>query len=546
MTTEHAAGAKASNTAAHPDTFPTEFPNERFDYVVVGAGSAGCVLTRRLLDAGKTVCLVEAGGDETNPNIDHLNNFGLIWHSAQDWDYYTIPQPGALGRKIHLPRGKVLGGSNALNAVIWVRGDAWDYDQWVASGCPGWSWDDVWPVFQAIENYDGEVTETRGTGGPMDVRVDYERNPLQEDMLTAAEQTGVPYNEDYNSGSVEGVGKIQLNVRDGKRLNTWRAYLKSRLGDGNLTILTATHARRLLTEGTTVTGLEVDFRGRVGTLSADEVILSAGALASPELLLRSGIGPASELAEVGIGSVLDLPGVGKNLQDHWLSPVIFSIGDREAPMGEVAPAEVHFFAKSRPELPVPDTQPLFFSVPMYAQDSAPAAQTGPGPGGAFTLQGGLVRPESRGEVRLSGPNPQDPLIVDPQVLSEQADVDALVWSVRQCREIGRAEALSPWQPMEIHPGPEVADEDLEDYVRGSVVTYHHQAGTCRMGTDAEAVVDPSTFEVRGLRGLRLADASIMPLVPTGNTNAPTIMIAERAAAALVGSPADGITAPATY
>lgn len=215
-------------------------------------------------------------------------------------------------------------------------------------------------------------------------------------------------------------------------------------------------------------------------------------------------------------------------------------------MGEVAPAEVHFFAKSQPELPAPDTQPLFFSVPMYAQDAAPAAQTGPGPGGAFTLQGGLVRPESRGEVRLSGPNPQDPLVVDPQVLSAQADVDALVASVKQCREIGRAEALSSWQPTEIHPGPEVADEHLEDYVRGSVVTYHHQAGTCRMGTDSEAVVDPATFEVRGVSGLRLADASIMPLVPTGNTNAPTIMIAERAAAALVGSPAEGITAPATH
>ena len=235
--------------------------------------------------------------------------------------------------------------------------------------------------------------------------------------------------------------------------------------------------------------------------------------------------------------------MGKNLQDHWLSPVVFSTGDHQVPMGEVAPAEVHLFAKSRPELPVPDTQPLFFSVPMYAQDAAPAAQDGPGPGGAFTLQGGLVRPASRGEVRLSGPNPQDPLIVDPQVLTAQADVDALVSSVRQCREIGRADALSAWQPTEIHPGPKVSDDALEDYVRGSVVTYHHQVGTCRMGTDADAVVDPSTFAVHGLSGLRLADASIMPQVTTGNTNAPTIMIAERAAAALVGSPAEGITAP---
>ena len=542
MTTNDA-GIVAASISAHPENFPAEIPDERFDHIVIGAGSAGCVLTRRLLDAGKKVCLVEAGEDETNPNIDHLNNLGLIWHSAQDWNYYTIPQPGAMDRRIHLPRGKVLGGSNALNAVIWVRGDAWDYEQWVESGCPGWSWDDVWPVFQAIENYDGKITDTRGTTGPMDVRLDYERNRLQEDMLAASVEAGVPFNPDYNSGSVEGVGRIQLNVRDGKRLNTWRAYLKPRLGDENLTILTSTHARRLLIEGTTITGLEVDFRGRVGTLSADEVVLAAGALASPELLLRSGIGPAGELAEVGVESVHDLPGVGKNLQDHWLSPVVFSTGDHQVPMGEVAPAEVHLFAKSRPELPAPDTQPLFFSVPMYAQDAAPAAQDGPGPGGAFTLQGGLVRPASRGEVRLSGPNPQDPLIVDPQVLTAQADVDALVASVRQCRQIGRADALAAWQPTEIHPGPEVTDADLEDYVRGSVVTYHHQAGTCRMGTDADAVVDPSSFAVHGLSGLRLADASIMPQVTTGNTNAPTIMIAERAAAALVGSPVEGITAP---
>ncbi|WP_210604678.1 GMC family oxidoreductase [Brevibacterium oceani] len=542
-TAENASTAAAA-ISDHPENFPTALPTEHFDYIVVGAGSAGCVITRRLLDAGKKVCLIEAGGDETNPNIDHLNNLGLIWHSAQDWDYYTTPQPGAMNRKIHLPRGKVLGGSNALNAVIWVRGDAWDYEQWVAAGCPGWSWDEVSPVFQAIENFDGEITETRGTDGPMDVRIDYERNPLQNDMLEAAQQTGLPLNPDYNSGSVEGVAKIQLNVRDGKRLNTWRAYLKPRLGDGNLTILTSTHARRLLIdESKQVTGLEVDFRGRVGTLTGAEVVLTSGALASPELLLRSGIGPAEELRDVEVEPVHDLPGVGKNLQDHWLSPVVFATGDTEVPMGEVAPAEVHLFWKSKPELPVPDTQPLFFSVPMYAQDSAPAAQIGPGPGGAFTLQGGLVRPESRGEVRLSGPNPQDPPIVDPQVLSEQADVDALVASVKQCREIGRAEALAPWAPTEIFPGPEVADEDLEDYVRGSVVTYHHQVGTCRMGQDESAVVDPSTFAVHGLSGLRIADASIMPLVPTGNTNAPTIMIAERAAAALVGSPTEGITAP---
>lgn len=524
-------------------SFTTEPPNEPFDYIVVGAGSSGCVIARRLVDAGKKVCVLEAGGDETNPHIDHLNNLGLIWHSAQDWDYYTTPQPGAMNRKIHLPRGKVLGGSNALNAVIWVRGDAWDYEQWVESGCPGWSWDDVWPAFQAIENYDGEITENRGTEGLMDVRIGYERNPIQEDMVQAAEQTGVPYNPDYNSGSVEGVARIQLNVRDGKRLNTWRAYLKPLLGNPNLTVVTSAHVRRLLfgDSAKAVTGVEVDLRGRLCSLEADEVILTAGALASPELLLRSGIGPEDELREVEVEPLHHLRGVGKNLQDHWLSPVIFSTGSAPVPLGEVAPAEVHLFWKSKPELPVPDTQPLFFSVPMYAQDSAPNLQTGPD--NAFTLQGGLVRPQSRGEVTLSGPNPQDQIIINPNVLSDQRDVDALVASVKQCREIGRAEALAPWQPTEIFPGPEVADDDLEDYVRGSVVTYHHQVGTCRMGQDDAAVVDPLSFKVRGLEGVRIADASIMPQIPTGNTNAPTIMIAERAAAALVGSPAAGITPP---
>lgn len=529
-------------TATPETALPVEAPSEGFDYVVVGAGSSGCVMARRLVDAGKRVCVVEAGDDETNPNIDHLNTLGLLWHSSQDWDYYTTPQPAAMNRKIHLPRGKVLGGSNALNAVIWVRGAAWDYQQWVQAGCPGWSWDEVWPTFQAIENYDGDLAETRGSRGPMDVRSNYPRNAIQEDMVAAAEETGIGYNDDYNDGDVEGVARIQLNVRDGKRLNTWRAYLKPVLGSANLTVLTAAHARRLLFDGEDrVTGLEIDHRGRVGALYADEVILTAGTVASPELLLRSGVGPEDELGEVGVEPIHHLPGVGKNLQDHWLSPVIYTTGTKPVPMGEVAPAEVHLFAKSRPDLPAPDTQPLFFSVPMYAQDSAPNVQSGPDNG--FTLQGGLIRPESRGEITLSGPNPQDPLLINPNVLSDQRDVDALVASVKQCRQIGRADALASWEPTEIFPGPEVSDDDLEDYVRGTVVTYHHQVGTCRMGQDDQAVVDPTSFSVRGLQGVRVADASIMPLVPTGNTNAPTIMIAERAAAALTGSPAPGITAP---
>lgn len=504
-----------------------------YDYLVIGAGSAGNVIARRLLDAGKRVAVLEAGDQDTNPNIAQLYTLGLLWHSQQDWNYYTTEQAGASGRRIHLPRGKVMGGSHALNATIWVRGDRTDYESWEKAGCAGWGWDDVLPVYKAIENFDGGASESHGDSGLLDVMQDYARNPIQEDMLAGAVETGIPHNEDYNSGDVEGVSRIQLNVRDGKRFNTWHAYLKPVMEHPNLTLLTGAHVRQLIVEDGHVAGVEFDHEGERKTLRAGETVLSAGAINSPELLLRSGIGPEAELRSVGITPLHNLPGVGKNLQDHLLSPVIFTTAAKPVPMGEVAPAEVHFFAKSRPELPGCDTQPLFFSVPMYSQDYAPGEMTGPD--NAFSLLGGLVRPQSRGEITLSGPNAQDPLLIDLAALSEQADVDALVASVRQCREIGRSQALAGWGPEEIYPGPEVSDDDLERYVRDSVVTYHHQVGTCKMGIDELAVVDPTTFKVHGLSGIRIADASIMPLVPTGNTNAPSIMIGERAAATLIGS-----------
>lgn len=501
------------------------------DYIIVGAGSAGNVIARRLLDAGKRVAILEAGDYDTNPDITHLYTLGALWHSEQDWDYYSTEQAGASNRRIHLPRGKVMGGSHALNATIWVRGDKWDYETWEKEGCAGWGWDDVLPVYKSIENFDRGGSETRGETGLLDVVEGFARNPIQEDMLAGAVETGIPFNPDYNSGSVEGVSRMQLTVRNGERFNTWHAYLSPVAENPNLTLLTGALVRRLIIENGRVAGVEFDLNGERTSLRATETVLAAGAINSPELLLRSGIGPASELREAGITVVHDLPGVGKNLQDHLLSPVIFTTGAKDVPMGEVAPAEVHFFAKSRPELPVADTQPLFFSVPMYSQDYAPGEMTGPN--NAFSLLGGLVRPQSRGQITLSGAADSDPIRIDLGALREQADADALVASVRQCREIGRSQALAGWEPTEIYPGPEVADEDLEQYVRDSVVTYHHQVGTCKMGVDKLAVVDPTTFRVHGLAGLRIADASIMPLVPTGNTNAPAIMIAERAAAAII-------------
>ncbi|WP_147102941.1 GMC family oxidoreductase [Nesterenkonia populi] len=501
-----------------------------FDVLIIGAGSAGNVIARRLLDHGLTVGLLEAGGPDSNPTIQDVSSAGALWFGPEDWQHWTTEQPGCQGRRLHLPRGKVMGGSHALNAAIWMRGAKQDFDTWNYLGCPGWGWEEVLPVYMAIEKYDGGASSTRGGSGLLDVVKDYPMNPIQDSILTGAEEMGIPRNEDYNSGDVEGVSKMQLTIRDGKRFNTWSAYLKPVAQHPNLTILTEAHVRRLMVEEGQVTGVVFTHEGEEKTFRAGETMLTAGVIGSAEILLRSGIGPAEELREAGVAPVHDLPGVGKNLHDHLLAPVIYTTTAREVPAPQTGAAETHLFWKSRPDLAVPDTQPIHFALPMYSVDSMS------GPENGFSLMGGLVRPLSRGELTLTGPDPEDQVRIDLGALTEQADVDSLVASVRQCRELGCTQALASWGPEELYPGQDVSDseEDLEEYVRSTAVTYHHQVGTCRMGLDVLAVVDPRTFAVRGLKDLRVADASIMPLVPTGNTNAPTIMIAERAAAFLTG------------
>lgn len=497
-------------------------------YLVIGAGSAGNVMARRLLDAGHDVTLVEAGNYDVNPNIDHLNTLGLLWHSEDDWDYYTVPQPGANGRRLHVPRGKVMGGSHALNACIWVRGAREDYDNWSYNGCPGWSWDEVLPYFKKIEKFDGELNETRSDEGLLDVCSTYPRHDLQESMVQAAAEAGFPLNKDYNSGNPEGISRMQLNIRDLHRFSTFRAYILPVKNHKNLTILTGHRVTRLLFEGTQVKGAQfLKQDGTVQDIFADATILCAGALGSPEILLRSGIGPADELAELGIEVIADVPGVGKNLHDHMLAPVIFTT-TQEISVPEAAPAQTHLFAKSTADQLVPDTQPIFFSNPMYSQ-GYPGDMTGPDQ--AFTLMAGIVRPQSRGELTLTGADISDPVSLDLAVLEDQTDADALVASLKHCRAIGRQAALAEeWGAEEIWPGPQVTtDEELEEYARNSVVTYHHQVGTCAMGQSAQSVTNPRTLEVYRVSGLYVADASVMPTVPTGNTNAPSIMIAERAA-----------------
>lgn len=511
---------------------PTAHTGSHTDFLVIGAGSAGCVIARRLLDAGHTVRVVEAGGADTNPDIDDVSRLGMLWGAAEDWNYFTEPEPELNNRRVHLPRGKVLGGSHALNATIWVRGDRWDYDSWAEQGCKGWSWDEVLPYFKAIESYAEGDPSVRGDEGPLDVTTDYPRHPIQESLYEATLQEGLPENKDYNDGSVEGAAWMQLNLRDGRRFNTWRAYLKPVADHPSLSLVSGVRARRLLIDSGTVTGAEFDQDGEVVAFTADEVVLASGAIGSPELLLRSGVGPAEHLREVGIDVIADLPGVGQNLHDHLLTPVVCTT-EKQLPAPEVAAAQVHYWAKSSDDQPVPDTQPLFFSVPMYTNTAGMLME---GPEEGFSLLAGIVRPESRGSLTLSGAGPDDPVQIRLGAYTRSEDLDAMLYSLRQCRSIAGQQALQKWGAAEIFPGPGVDDseEALVEYIRNTTTTYHHQVGTCAMGVGEDSVVDPQTLRVHGLNGLRIADASIMPQVPSGNTNAPAVLIGEKAATAITG------------
>lgn len=502
------------------------------EFIVVGAGSAGNVIARRLIDAGKTVTVIEAGGYDTNPLIPDLWQAVGLWHGPEDWDFYTVEQDGCHGRSLHIPRGKVMGGSHALNGTIWCRGARQDFDNWAYMGCPGWSWEDVLPTFKAMENYDGGGSEFRGESGPLDVRKDYAVNPIQESILEAGIEIGLPLNEDYNDGDVDGISRIQLNVRDGHRFNTWHAYLQPVVDDPNLRIITGSEVRRLIIDDETVTGVEYISDGEVRRAIAGETILTAGALGSPVILQRSGIGAAEELESVGVTPVIDAPGVGKNLQDHFLVPVVYST-DAPVPQPETGVSETHHFWRSSPDLTVPDTQPLHFSIPMYLDDMT-------GPDNGFSLVAGLIRPEARGTVQISGPEVTDEIRIDLGALDNDNDLRALVASVRQCRSMGRTAALTGWGAQELYPGPDTPDDDdsLGEYVRSYVNTYHHQVGTCRMGIDSGAVIDPRSLRVNGVAGLRVADASVLPAVTTGNTNAPVILVAEKAAEFITGITAE--------
>ena len=496
------------------------------DVIVVGAGSAGCAAARRLVDRGDVKVLVlEAGGADTNPAIHDPARFHELWLAEEDWGYYTVPQPHAAGRSLHWPRGRVLGGSSALNGLIYVRGARADFDHWAYLGNDGWAWSDVLPVYRRMEDFDAGESDLHGVGGPQRIISRYALAPIHEAIVASAEAIGIARNHDYNDGQLDGVSQQQLTIKDGRRHSAAGAYLGPVIDHPHLRILTGAHVTRLLLDRGRCAGVQWRREGRVESATAgSEVLLSAGTIASPQLLMLSGIGPAAELSGLGVEVVVDLPGVGRNLHDHLLSPAIFSAARLiDPPAPGLSPIQTHLWWRSRPGLPVPDTQPIHFSVPLYE----PWME---GPDNAFTMLAGLVRPASRGTIRLSGPDPEDPLVIDPGILAVDADVDALTASLSQVREIAATGALAEdWGARELYPGPATRNAaELRDYVSRTVISYHHQAGTCKMGIDIDAVVDPR-LRVYGIDGLRVADASIMPAVTSGNTHAPSLMIGERAA-----------------
>ena len=537
--------------------------DSRYDYIVVGAGSAGCVLANRLSAAPATrVLLIEAGPRDTYPWIHiPVGYFKTMHNPRTDWLLVTEPDPGLNGRSLAWPRGRVLGGSSSINGLLYIRGQAADYDHWRQLGCTGWSYDDVLPLFRASEDQERGADAFHGAGGPLSVSNMRVRRDVCDAYIAAAEELGIPRNDDFNGASQEGAGYFQLTARNGRRCSAAVAYLRPARERANLEIVTGALVHRVVIEGRRAVGVEFSALGQTRTARCGgEVVLSAGAIGSPHLLELSGIGRGETLQALGIPVSQALAGVGENLQDHLQARAVYrstrpTLNDdvnnplrkvmigleymlfRRGPMSMGA-SQVCIFARTHPSLELPDVQ--FHIQPLSADK--------PGEGlhrySAFTASVCQLRPESRGRVVPRSADPRQPPAIHPNYLATLKDQQILVAGMKLSRRLAKTGALSPFVVAELHPGPDCqTDEELLEHARNTATTIYHPVGTCKMGIDPLAVVDPR-LRVRGIAGLRVADASVMPTLVSGNTNAPAIMIGEKAAAMILDDARAGTLAQA--
>jgi len=522
----------------------------RFDYVIVGGGSAGCVLANRLSeDRSARVLLLEAGGVDRHPLLSIPIGLGVLHkHRMFDWGYQAEAEEAFGGRRPIAQRGKVLGGSSSINIMAFTRGHPGDYDRWARNGATGWSFAEILPYFKRSETWERGPDEYRGGSGPVGVQFARSPDPLFEAWAAAGRALGFPQTDDYNGRHPVGFGRAQFSIRDGRRSSTSVAYLRPAMKRPNLTVQTEALVHRVLLEGMRAYGVEYSVRGESSQVEAErEVILCGGAFNSPQLLMLSGIGPADHLREVGIEPVADLP-VGENLQDH-LTVALFWKRRGSSPFRElmrfdraalamaqaylfgtgpatVIPFGLHAFIKTDPKLPVPDVEFMFRGAPLGAGIWFPGIR--PPYEDGFGILPAVLHPKSRGVVRLRSADPRDPVRISYRFFSHPDDLPKLRLGFKLARELAAQKALEPFRAVETRPGPDIkSDEEIDAWIRATAETVSHPLCTCPMGTDEAAVLDPE-FRVRGIEALRVVDGSAMPDIVSAHPNAGIIMMAERA------------------
>lgn len=533
--------------------------NKEFDYIIVGAGSAGCVLANRLTnDPTHEVCLLESGPPDTHPTI-HVP-MGILFalrSKTLNWWYRTVPQKNCAGRAMLWPRGRTLGGSSAINAMCYTRGQPQDYDRWASLGCAGWSYKEIFPYFKKMENFEPGENNYHGVGGPLNIASYTYLNPLMTAFVKAGQQAGYPLVNDYNAASQEGVGYFYVTQKNGHRFTNADGYLHPVMHRKNLTVLTNAHVSKVLFEGKRAVGVRYLKGNKSFDLFAQkEVILAAGAIGTPQLLMLSGVGPKAEIEKHGISLVHELPGVGENLQDHLdihitcLDKTRTSLSFRLSYLwrflvsvyeyifhhrGELTSnyTQATGFTKSNPDLQTPDLQ-WHFAASMYTNSATELKPVFKYYG--YTLMVCYLHPKSRGRITLCDANPLSKPLIDANYLDVESDLDALVIGFKKSREILSQAAFSSYCLSEYEPGKTIQSEDaIKAYIRRRAETIYHPIGTCKMGNDEYSVVDPETLKIYGLHNIRIIDASIMPALVSGNTNAVVTMIAEKGADMILNS-----------